>query len=90
MEMEKQAVIVVVNIPPGLSAADVQSLVNGSLQDGTYYFAGVTPYESGAWLSCDFVLRNRRSHQSHRRKHPQTKTPPSPFSKPTGGSLARN
>jgi hypothetical protein len=47
METEKQAVIVV-DIPPRLSAADVQRLVNGSLQDGSYYFAGITPYEPGA------------------------------------------
>lgn len=44
----EQPVLMVINIPAGLSAEAVQHLVNGPLQDDTYYFAGVTPYGPGA------------------------------------------
>ena len=44
----EQPVLMVVNIPAGLSADAVQQLVNDPLQDDAYYFAGVIPYGQGA------------------------------------------
>jgi hypothetical protein len=72
METEKLAVVVV-SIPEGLSAADVQELVNVPVQDGSYYFAGVTPYQPGALAF--FRLRAEKVEKAEKPKTPKEVEP---------------
>jgi hypothetical protein len=53
-QTEKPAVLVV-EIPAGLSTGNIQDLVNASVQDDSYYFAGAAAYACG--LLAFFRLR---------------------------------
>lgn len=46
--IRKKPEVLVLSIPAGLSAAEVQRLMNEPLRDGSYYFGGVTAYAPGA------------------------------------------